>query len=149
MGLLEARDDKETKLPYNARSGRPASSTDPLTWSDFSTVLAAFEEDDGYSGIGFVFSEADDIIGYDADNVLDAGGKVNSDTAAWLLDELAGAYVEISPSGKGFKCWARGQRPTATGRNVGGFEAYSRGRFFTVTGRLLNGPCAPLPLMPR
>jgi primase-polymerase (primpol)-like protein len=29
------RDGKETKVPYNARSGKPARVTDPKTWSSF------------------------------------------------------------------------------------------------------------------
>jgi hypothetical protein len=55
------------------RTGRTASSTHPATWSSFTEALDA-RQPGGYSGIGFVFSSADDIVGIDLDKCRDERG---------------------------------------------------------------------------
>jgi len=40
---------EETKVPYSIRLGQRASSTDPLTLSSFSVVVAAYQDIEGYS----------------------------------------------------------------------------------------------------
>lgn len=59
---LETRDGKPTKVPYSA-TGAAGSTTDPATWSSFEQAAAA----EGFSGIGYVFSE-------DADQAVVPGG---------------------------------------------------------------------------
>jgi putative DNA primase/helicase len=44
------------KVPYNARTGHAASSTDAETWSDFASACAAAERRH-HAGVGFVFSD--------------------------------------------------------------------------------------------
>ena len=65
------------KPPVNARTGGLASSTDPGTWSDYETALAAYQKG-GYDGVGFVLHrnpEADDdpdgLVGVDVDKCRD------------------------------------------------------------------------------
>jgi putative DNA primase/helicase len=50
--------DKPDKVPYSARTGRKASSTDLMTWSTFEEAFQAYESGQ-FAGVGFVFSSAD------------------------------------------------------------------------------------------
>src|SRR5258708_1883918 len=68
-----------TKEPFQI-TGRHASSTNPETWTDFDSALAAWQRrPDQYAGIGFVFCEADPYVGIDLDDCLDEHGA----TKAW------------------------------------------------------------------
>ncbi len=49
----EARDGKRTKVPYDAKTGERASSTDPSTWSTYEQARAVKNH---YDGLGFVFT---------------------------------------------------------------------------------------------
>lgn len=51
---LEERDGNQTKVPYNAKSGRRARSNDPATWTEFGTAMDAYRRS-VYSGVGFMF----------------------------------------------------------------------------------------------
>ena len=64
----EQRDGKPTKPPYNARTGRRASSTDNLTWCSFQEAEKAFRSGK-YEGIGFVFTSSDNFAGIDIELV--------------------------------------------------------------------------------
>src|SRR5262249_26428531 len=99
---------KPTKIPYNTRSGRRASSTNPQSWSSLDHALAVVSR---YDGVGYVFVADDAIVGIDLD------GCRNPDTGAltlWAI-EIIGAtrsYTEISPSGRGLHVFVRGRLPT-------------------------------------
>lgn len=109
-----------------------ASVSDPTTWGSFEAVLRRYQSG-GFAGIGFVVTEADEIVGGDLD------GCRNPDTGAvepWaqaIVDELD-TYTEPSVSGTGLRLFAFGTLPP-TGRKKGHIELYSSGRFFTITGR--------------
>src|SRR5690349_11162730 len=45
---------KSTKVPYNAKTGRAASSADSQTWATFDVALKAYSTG-RYTGIGFAF----------------------------------------------------------------------------------------------
>jgi len=140
----ETREGRPAKVPYQT-NGRLASTTDPTTWSSFDGALAAWRREPGhFDGIGFVFSVEDPLAGGDLDNCLDEAGQVK-DWARPIVERFADTYMEVSPSGRGLKFWARGKLPGG-GRKVpyhdGAIELYDRGRYFAVTGRVLNG--APL-----
>ena len=54
-----------SKMPLQP-TGQAAKSTDPATWSDFLTVQNAYTQQKGkFDGVGFVFSDDDNIIGVD------------------------------------------------------------------------------------
>ncbi len=131
-----------TKVPINARTGRKASVTNPESYADFDTALATFRRSPALDGIGFTFTVNDGYCGVDldaciADDQLVAGG-------AAIITELS-TYTEISPSGKGVKCFLRGRVPTGAKNRcneMGDFdhlELYDNKRFFTVTGRAWDG----------
>jgi putative DNA primase/helicase len=65
--VWKAVGEKPDKVPYSARSGRRASSTDLLTWGTFQEALEAYQNGE-YAGLGFVFSSADPYTGIDLDN---------------------------------------------------------------------------------
>ena len=130
---LEERDGKPTKVPYDAKTGRRASTTDPSTWSTYDHARAV---EDQYDGIGFVFTLGAGIVGIDLDHVIDAEGRIDP-KARRVLDEL-NSYTELSPSGEGLHIFVRGTWPD-TGRKHPWIEVYARGRYFTVTGRHVPG----------
>ena len=126
-----------SKMPLQT-SGRPASSTNPKTWTDFHTVAEAYETNK-FCGIGFVFSKDDDLVGIDLDDCYNAdmGGFIN--VAMQQLADKVDGYMEVSPSGTGVKIFTRSQLFSAHRDSSIGFEAYSTGRYFTVTGNLISG----------
>lgn len=124
---------KPTKVPVTI-GGHPASTTDPADWYSFDDVC---EVADRFDGIGFVFTADDCLLGVDLDDCLASPGELKP-WAAEILDDLAGTYAEVSPSGRGIKIWCKAVNPLSSGRKVqvedGAIEIYDRRRFFTVTG---------------
>ena len=119
-----------TKIPYNARTGHKASSTNPNTWAPFDVAVKAAKARQ-HSGVGFVFSPDDPFTGIDLDDCIDADGQMQS----WALDIVStmASYTEVSPSGSGVKIWVQGSIPTAI--KTPQIEMYSTARYFTVTGQ--------------
>jgi predicted P-loop ATPase len=140
----ETRNGKPTKVPYQV-NGKRAKCDDPHTWSRFETVTAVLREASAtYSGVGFVFADSDSFVGIDLDDCIDRGGSIEP-WATQIIERFSNTYMEVSPSGRGVKIFARGGLP-GPGRRApygdGSIEIYDRGRFFTTTGNALNG--APL-----
>jgi hypothetical protein len=134
---LEERDEKPTKVPYDAKTGRRGKSNDPSTWADFDTALSAYRSG-GYSGVGFAFVEGDGLVGIDLDHVVDPEtGDISESWALEVKDRLSHTYVERSPSGTGLRIFAIGQ-PGRCGKGTTEkrIEVYdaSSPRFLTVTG---------------
>lgn len=146
------------KLPVRAsHRGIMASSTKPETWSTFEEAAEGWRKalEDGENpargGVGFVFNEDDPYIGIDFDNCLDDNGNLSQWAAPWI-ERLSGAYMEVSPSGRGIKVWTRGRfSGKRHKRKIGdeshtGIEAYDRARYFCVTDALFGEPpIEPLP----
>ncbi len=133
---LETRGGRSTKIPYNAATGHKASSTAPATWSPFEDAVAAYEQG-GYSGIGWVFTEAAGIVGVDLDHVRDPETGVIAPWAAEIIKRLD-SYTEVSPSGAGLHVFVKGTLPPGR-RRKGQVEIYSTARYFTATGAHLPG----------
>lgn len=135
----EKRKDKITKVPYDVRTGRRASSTDPATWTPFEEAVSRYARDDRYNGVGYVFSADDPFCGVDLDDCLDEKGQM-SDWAEKIVTTF-GSYTEISPSGQGLKLFIRASKPGADCRKPyhdGEVEIYDHERFFVVTGRRIE-----------
>jgi len=124
--------DKPDKVPYSARSGRRASSTDLLTWSTFQEALEAYGNGE-YAGLGFVFSSADPYTGIDLDDCVGGGGEI----ALWAMEIVRyfDSYTELSATGSGLHIIVRGNVPNRRKSEV---EVYSSKRFFTVTGHVVE-----------
>src|SRR5690606_30489526 len=116
----------DRKVPITP-DGRPASSTDPSTWASYSDAKRSSVGD----GLGFVLGAGIGCL--DLDDCLDERGRPN-EVARRILDQVPGAYVEVSPSGRGLHVW--GTAPEQPGRRRAGYEVYSVGRYITVTGRV-------------
>lgn len=142
---LETRNGKPTKVPYDAKTGRQASSTEPATWTTFTQAVAASSR---YTGLGFVFTGDDPYFGVDIDDCIDEYGQIHGE-ARVVIDTL-GTYAELSPSGTGVKIFGVGSKPDnrhCRKKNMpwgGEVEVYDFGRFFTVTGTKLHGLPAEL-----
>jgi DNA-binding transcriptional ArsR family regulator len=138
--------EDDTKVPYNARTGRKAKSNDPATWSTHEEARTAYEtgcnwRGQKYDGVGRMFDKDEGLVGVDFDNCIDEDGTIKPRAQA-LIDRLA-TYGEISPSGKGVKLWAKGNIPENVGVTKIGdgikVEIYYERRFFTQTGQHLPG----------
>jgi hypothetical protein len=132
----EERMGKLTKIPYSPVTGDRASSTNPETWTCYQEALRACKEQ-GYGGIGFVFTPEDNLCGVDLDGCLNPETGEVEGWAQEIIDELD-SYTEISPSGTGVHILVIGELPEGRNRK-GRFETYDRGRYFTVTGKHLSG----------
>jgi putative DNA primase/helicase len=132
--VWKAVDQRPEKIPYSARTGRKASTTDLLSWSSFEEANEALRSGQNYSGLGFVFSSGDPFAGIDLD------GCVNPETgevAAWAMEIVRhfDSYTELSVSGTGIHIIVKGEVPN---RRKGEIEVYSSKRFFTLSGHLLE-----------
>jgi len=130
-----------TKVPYNAKTGRKASSTDPATWCSFEKAIEAMQNGRGYNGIGFVPSKSDLFVGIDLDHCV-----VNDSIEPWARDiiDRLNSYTETSPSGNGIRIFVQAKMPDkhrskkATlpqelASKDGAFEIYSQERYLTLT----------------
>lgn len=133
----EERGGRTTKVPY-APGVHKASSTDLATWNTFEDVLTVAKTGQ-YDGIGFVFSSADPFVGVDLDDCIQHGGI--EPWAVTIVEALC-TYTEVSPSGTGVHCIARGKLPVGGGQTAmpdgGKLELYSRERYLTFTGDVLD-----------
>mgnify|MGYP002134346502 CR=1 FL=1 len=134
------------KVPYSPNSrNKKGSSTDPQTWGSFEQAKAAYLMG-GRTGIGFVLN-GDGIVGVDIDNCVT--DEEPSAQAMTLLESIAAAYIEISPSGTGLRAIGYGdQLDTGVNGYFDGLkgEFYSNARYLTLTGKSLKaGPLAHMP----
>ncbi|HLZ93343.1 MAG TPA: hypothetical protein VKQ28_16685 [Candidatus Acidoferrum sp.] len=106
---LQMRSHKVTKVPYCAATGEMASTTDPATWCSFPEAVNAFQSG-RYSGIGFVFTIDDDIVGIDLDKCRDEKTGRLDEKARQIVAKFD-SYTEISPSGRGLHIFVRGLLP--------------------------------------
>jgi len=132
----EGESQKWSKLPVQP-NGKAAKSTDPTTWADFLTVQKAYENGD-FSGIGFVFTGDDDLVGIDIDDCRDPQTGTLNELAQSILDNVQG-YCEVSPSQTGIKIFTRANLQAAHVDHDIGLEIYPKSRYFTVTGHHLSG----------
>ena len=137
---IEVGDDDSkrwSKMPVQT-SGKYASSTNPDTWVDFLTIQSAYESNPGsFSGVGFVFTSDDNLVGVDLDDCF-ADGEFTNEHARSIAESFEG-YMEVSPSGTGVKIFTRADITNAHVDHDIGLEIYSRSRFFTVTGQIVGG----------
>lgn len=120
---LEERGGKPTKIPRTT-TGALASVTSPTTWSSFDNAVQAVI-DEGFNGIGFVFTEDDPFVGIDVD------GLVDTELMEWF-----DSYTETTQSGNGIHIILRGD--LTENRRSARYEIYDRTRFFVMTGDVLN-----------
>ncbi len=132
---------KWDKPPRDARTGNPAATNDPSTWSSYRDAKRA-QEEGAADGIGFVFGAAEDgliLSGVDLDDCRDPETGKLTEQAQYIVG-LIDSYTEISPSGNGVKIFTSGALPPGRrADHTRGIEMYEGGRYFTVTGQHLGG----------
>jgi hypothetical protein len=121
---------KPTKVPYSVNSGAKASTTNPLTWVNYETAVAASSN---FDGIGFVLSENDPYAFIDLD---DAEGNAQDFARQKAVFDAFNSYAELSPGGKGLHIIVKGHVPA--GRKRKHIEVYSQSRFMTMTGNVFH-----------
>ena len=145
----ESRKGDWTKPPYNPGTGERAKVNDDSTWGTFAEALDALKQNPDYAGLGFVFSDDNDLFGIDLDGCRDPETGTLAPWAQKHVDDFD-TYAEVSPSETGVKLFCRSSQQLPKGRNkkieaervsgkTPGVEAYSQKRFFTITGHALNG----------
>jgi putative DNA primase/helicase len=133
----DLKSDKPRKVPYDPKTGRKASSTNPESWATLAEAQAAREKF-LFTGIGFVFTAECGIVGVDIDHCRNEDGSF-TDVAKAILKK-AQSYTEISPSGSGLHIFLRGIMPGKGNKNsTSGVEMYAAARYFTMTGNRLEG----------
>jgi hypothetical protein len=145
----ETQNGKPTKVPYCPHSNRLADVTEPETWASFNEACNTYLNG-GFSGIGFVLTEADPYTFIDLDNPFefDKDGKLKYENPAQIMErqikihDAFSSYSEKSPSGQGLHIIVKGQVPS--GRRKHAVEIYSTARYMTMTGDVFNSaPIAP------
>lgn len=118
------RGGRPTKMPIQV-TGKPASSTDPATWTSYASVKPLQRK-------GFALGDGIGCI--DLDHCLVDGRPTKA--AAAFLAKLPPTWIEISPSGDGLHIWGHLPEGPGSKRTVAGLsiEVYSSGRYITVTG---------------
>lgn len=132
----ESRGGKPTKVPYNPATRKRADSQDPTTWGTFEQALNTANQN-GFKGIGFVFSADDPYCGVDLDKCRDPEAGVIGPNAQELITKIS-SYSEASPSKTGVHIVVKATLPPK-GRRKGKVEMYDSGRYFTFTGDHLEG----------
>lgn len=149
QAVFNAKRGKFDKLPKSAVHPEIGISTAaPEKWFSHDEALTAYIKSKRMlSGICFVMTGIEGVVGIDMDNCMDADGTV----ASWAQEVVntANSYTEISPSGRGLRIFALGisDGPDWT-NNAVGIEVYvgSTPRHLTVSGRVLPG--APRKIAP-
>jgi putative DNA primase/helicase len=148
----EPRDGKETKIPYDAKTGRKAKANDSSTWASFQVAIKAADilsgNDIAYEGIGFELGGTS-IVGIDFDNARDEKGVIDPYVLD-ILRVLDNPYTEISPSGKGLHAFVECDALPPGGRKLSkghdGIEIYhgrEGGRYFTISTNRVLGDGVP------
>jgi putative DNA primase/helicase len=130
---------KPAKIPYQT-TGKRADTTKPDTWTSFENVWKAYDKNKAYSGVGFVLSDSDGLVGVDLDNCIDAKGNFREE-ATRIINGLD-SYTELSPSGKGIRIFFKGKAiATGKGGDKNWMEVYDHTspRYLTLTGRVHQG----------
>lgn len=125
----EMRRGKQTKVPYNPRTLKHASSTAAHTWGTYQEAVMRVS---GKTGLGIVLTPP--YIGIDLDHCVDAQGELSL-LAQEILARFSTTYHEWSPSGMGIHLFLRGNLAKSVHTPLG--EVYTTGRYFTVTGQAL------------
>jgi hypothetical protein len=140
------RDGKETKVPFNAKTGAMAKADDPNTWTTFEQAMDAADVLKGgdYNGVGFELGGTN-LVGIDFDSAITNKGIIDP-YALSILNLLGSPYTETSPSGRGLHAFVECDVLPEGGRKLSqghvGIEIYhgrEGGRYFTMTGEKVIG----------
>lgn len=131
---------KERKKPLKIGTDYGCDYTTPAEWRTFDEAVADARRRGGL-GIGFVFSEADDLVGVDLDGCYSEAGELKP-WGAETLERFSSTWAEKSPSGSGLHFIGRGDRivgkVSTKISETEAVERYSQSRWFTFSGNVVN-----------
>lgn len=136
---------RKTKVPFQT-NGKPAKSTDSLTWATFKECEETLKEDlklasNRFSGIGIILGDffGTKIVGIDIDHCIDGiSGEWTNEYAKEAVSNLR-SYAERSISGTGFHCLMKdvsvpdGYKTRTSADSRFDLEVYETGRYFTIS----------------
>lgn len=122
------------KVPMQATVPANASSSQPFTWESYAICQRSVALGN-YDYLGFVFTEADGLIGIDIDTGFEENGVIPTAEAMDIIEHCK-SYTEISKSGRGFHIFIKGKLPFSGKNNGRGIEIYQSNRYFVMTGRV-------------
>lgn len=125
------------KVPYSPKTGRRASPTDRSQWGSYQEAIDRLKFGDSFHGLGFAFSESDNLIFIDLDHCIDEYGEM-SEAAANIAALFPDSYTEISQSETGLHIVCKGKIRRSFRRDDIGLEVYSCGRYMAFTGNALS-----------
>lgn len=125
------------KVPIDPATGLPCDSSESANWLTAQAALAHVRVRPDF-GIGWRFT-ADDKFGcIDLDNCHD--GKDWSPFAQSIVDQFAGAYIEVSRSGRGLHIiFSYTGTPPPHRKRGDGIELYLEGQYVALTGNCSSG----------
>jgi putative DNA primase/helicase len=123
--------DGKRKLPFDAKTGRMASSTDNTTWSDYQTAVYAAEKY-GYNGVGYEIVKGE--IAIDLDHCRDEAGNLTP-LARNIINQFKDCYIEISQSGGGIHIICKGEITSAI--KTAQVEIYGEKRYIAITAKAI------------
>jgi len=128
---------KPRKVPISPNGDYGINYNDPSAWRSFDDVMQEAGRRGGL-GVGFVFSEEDNIVGVDLDNAYDEQAWLKP-WAREITKHFAGSFCEETPSRLGLHIIGLSGRINGRTRvempeGDGGIERYSENRWFTFTG---------------
>src|SRR5699024_1856197 len=133
----ESRHGKQTKVPYNPKTGAYAKTNDRTTFTSFEEAVQVMHQ---YDGLGFIVSNH--ICAIDLDDCIDDMGELN-DSAKVVIHYFPNTYIAKSPSGKGLHSYFKisdfqfDRTKYYINNRKRGIEVYIAGatkRFLTLTG---------------
>lgn len=126
--IWDPKRSKMNKIPLDYRTGLAGDvQNDPGCWLPFETVASFTDK------IGFVFTKNDPFFFLDIDG-CNEGGQWSA-LATGLLQQFAGAAVEVSQSGNGLHIFGVGECPPHACKNMDlNLELYTEARFCALTG---------------
>jgi hypothetical protein len=102
---IQLPNGKWQKPPFIAtQPQRHASTSDPSTWTDYTTALAAVQA--GYAdGISYILTENDPFAAIDIDNCRHLTTHSIDPWAQLFMQFAVTSYQEVTPSGEGVRIW--------------------------------------------
>ena len=126
---------KVSKEPCNVQTGNTASAQDSKNWLTFEEAADAYLYN-GFSGIGFVFTDNDPFVGIDLDGCVE--GKKVSNLAKMAVNTCK-SFAEVSVSGTGIHIIGEATMITdGIQDHTLGVEMYSSKRYLTITAKTFS-----------
>lgn len=135
--LEEDQNGRMTKVPYSALYSGRASSTNPLSWTQFEQAeKVLWDNPNKYNGVALFISQANGLVFIDLDHCIFEDGSI-SELASLVTNAFSDQFIERSQSGTGIHIITMGIFPRNIKNSKAGIEIYQDKRFVALTGDAL------------